>query len=319
MEQNVIAIIWDFDKTLVDGYMQEPIFQKFGVDEKEFWDEVDALQEKYNRQGVRTNRDTIYLNHFITCTRQGIFKGLNNKMLREFGKNLVFYPGVPEIFIELKNIIKENEKFKNFDIRVEHYVVSTGLAEMIKGSMVSEYLDGIWGCEFIEKPVESKIKVEGIPDKKEFDQCFASGEISQVSYTIDNTSKTRALFEINKGSNKFNIDVNAKMRKGDRRVPFENMIYIADGPSDIPAFAVINLFGGKNYAIYPKGDKKGLKQVNRLIDDGRINMFGEADYRKGTTTTLWLSEQVETIAARIASEKKRRIHESASGVPKHLT
>lgn len=86
---NIIAVVWDFDKTLVDGYMQDPIFAHFNVDAESFWREVDALPDKYKReQHVRVNRDTIYLNHFIRYAKEGKFPGLNNQMLRQFGSKL---------------------------------------------------------------------------------------------------------------------------------------------------------------------------------------------------------------------------------------
>jgi hypothetical protein len=310
MEQNVIAVIWDYDKTLVNGYMQTPIFKAYGVDEREFWHEVESIKHAYRKSGLRVNSDTLYLNHFITCVKQGIFEGLDNAKLKAFGAELDFYPGVPEIFARLKQAVKQNEKYRAFNITVENYVVSTGLAEMIRGSKIYDHVDGVWGCEFIEQPIVSQLGGEALDTPK---------EITQIGYALDNTSKTRALFEINKGSNKFeNIDVNANIRAEDRRVPFNQMIYIADGPSDIPAFSVITGNGGKAYAIYPKGDAAAMRQVNRLQEDNRVNMFGEADYREGTTTEMWLTQQVEAIAERINTKKKRLIEESVSDVPKHL-
>lgn len=94
MEQNTIAVIWDFDKTLIPGYMQDPLFQDYNVDAKKFWEEVNALPKQYADKGIRTNRDSIYLNHIITCINQGIFEGLNNEKLRSYGKELKFYKGV---------------------------------------------------------------------------------------------------------------------------------------------------------------------------------------------------------------------------------
>lgn len=315
MDQNIIAVIWDFDKTLVNGYMQRPIFEEYGVDEKAFWQEVGNLQAEYQKQGIRVNRDTIYLNHFITCVNQGIFPGLNNAKLREFGRHLTFYPGVPEIFEELKEVVSNNEKYKPFNIEVEHYVVSTGLAEIIRGSIVNDYVKGIWGCEFIEKPIKSALIIREYEKKAE--SC--ESVISQIAYAIDNTSKTRALFEINKGSNLFEeIDVNSRIAPENRRVPFENMIYIADGPSDVPAFSVIKSKGGKTYGVYPKGNREAFKQVNQLIADGRIDMLGEADYSKDTTTYLWLRDQVVSIADRIYDKKREQISKSASKAPRHL-
>ena len=123
---NIIAVVWDFDKTLVDGYMQDPIFREYKVDPKAFWDEVNALPQKYmDEQGVLVNPDTIYLNQFIKCAKEGKFKGLTNAKLKEFGSKLKFYKGIPEIFQKTKKLIEENPTYKEYDIRVEHYVVST--------------------------------------------------------------------------------------------------------------------------------------------------------------------------------------------------
>lgn len=85
--KNIIAVIWDFDKTLVDGYMQDPIFKEYDINSSTFWKEVNSLPEKYIReQNVKVNPDTIYLNHFLKYVREGIFKGLNNEKLKGYGK-----------------------------------------------------------------------------------------------------------------------------------------------------------------------------------------------------------------------------------------
>lgn len=77
-------------------------------------------------------------------------------MLRELGKEIEFFEGVPEFLKKVKDLIKKDEKFKKYHITLEHYIISTGLAEMIRGSKVAEYVDGIWGCEFIEEPIHSE-------------------------------------------------------------------------------------------------------------------------------------------------------------------
>ena len=280
MEQNTIAVIWDFDKTLIPGYMQDPLFAKYNVDSKKFWEEVNSLPEKYKEQGIRVGKDTIYLNHILTCVQQGIFPGLSNSLLRQLGGELEFYRGIPEIFEALKKAIEDDPKYKEYSIHVEHYIISTGLSEMIKGSKIYNYIDGIWGCEYIELPIRSDLEIR--EDKEKI------SVISQIGYMIDNTSKTRAIFEINKGVNIYpEIDVNSRMEMKDRRVPFENMIYIADGPSDVPVFSVIKHYNGKTFAIYPKGNINAFKQVNSLIKDERIDMYAEADYSEGTTAYMW--------------------------------
>lgn len=300
---NIIAVVWDFDKTLVNGYMQDPIFKKYDIDSGEFWREVNGLPKKYmDEQGVRVNPDTIYLNHFIRYTREGKFKGLNNAALREFGKELCFYAGIPDIFEKTQKLILDNPNYRDYDIKVEHYIISTGMTQVIKGSSVMPFVEEIWGCEFIE-------------DKDEEGDLV----ISEIGYTIDNTTKTRALFEINKGVYKRDgVEVNTKINEELRRVHFKNMIYIADGPSDIPAFSVVNKNGGSTFAIYPKGDMKALRQVERMRIDGRINMYAEADYSEGTTAFLWLTNKIEEFANRIKENEKSRISHSISDSPKHL-
>lgn len=300
---NIIAVIWDFDKTLVDGYMQDPIFQEYNVDSSEFWKEVNDLPNKYlEEQGIKVNKDTIYLNHFINKTKDGTFRGLNNEKLKAFGEKLKFYPGIPEIFQNTKQLVEKDDIYKEYNIKVEHYIISTGMVEVIKGSCVMQYVDGVWGCELIDS-----VNNEGIK------------EISELGYTLDNTSKTRALFEINKGVNKNKgLDVNSKMKQEFRRVPFENMIYIADGPSDIPAFSVINKNGGATFAIYPKQNNKAFKQVEQMRKDGRINMYAEADYSEGTTTYMWICNKIKEFAEIIRKMEQAKLNSSISDIPRHL-
>lgn len=300
---NIIAVIWDFDKTLVDGYMQDPIFQEYKVDSSEFWKEVNDLPNKYlEEQDIKVNKDTIYLNHFINKTKDGTFRGLNNEKLKAFGEKLKFYPGIPEIFENTKQLVEKDDIYKEYNIKVEHYIISTGMVEVIKGSCVMQYVDGVWGCELIDS-----VNNEGIK------------EISELGYTLDNTSKTRALFEINKGVNKNQgLDVNSKMKQEFRRVPFENMIYIADGPSDIPAFSVINKNGGATFAIYPKQNNKAFKQVEQMRKDGRINMYAEADYSEGTTTYMWICNKIKEFAEIIRKMEQAKLNSSISDIPRHL-
>ena len=230
---NIIAVVWDFDKTLITGYMQDPMFKKFNVDGNLFWEEVNALPQKYwDEQKVKVNRDTIYLNHILKYVREGKFPKLNNEMLREFGEKLTFYPGVLEILQKTKEMLSQNPSYSELDIKVEHYVVSTGLVKTILGSQIMPHITHAWGCELLES--------------QDSDGDFV---VSELGYTIDNTSKTRALFEINKGSQQNEIDVNSNVPENLRRVHFKNMIYIADGPSDVPAFSLVKKNGGATFAI----------------------------------------------------------------------
>ena len=321
-------MVWDCDKTLISSYMQEPLFRHFDVDGKKFWQEVNGLKAYYGKQGISVNSDTSYLNHILTYVKSGLFKGLNNALLREFGKELKFYPGLPQFFGEVKSLINDDEKYKAFDIRLEHYVVSTGFAETICGSAIAPFVDGIYGCEFIESPAQpgylESFESGDVPSAAAGISNAATptaSEISQIASALDNTSKTRYLFEINKGSNKYpeTIDVNSSIARESRRVPFENMVYIADGPSDVPAFSILNYNGGSTFAVYPKGDVKAFRQVDALRRDNRVQMFGEADYETASQSWLWLTEKVRAIADSIVERKQAAIRNSAGAPPTHLS
>lgn len=299
---NIIAVIWDCDKTLINGYMQDPIFDEYKINAAEFWNEnnkqIEELKKAY--PDIRVNSDTHYLNLFLEYIRSGRMTGLNNEKLRAFGKQQCFYNNVPEFLAEIKGLFRDNKEYNEYGIQVENYIVSTGFAEVIRGSSLANIVEGIWGCELIETKNETGELV-----------------LSDVVYTIDNTTKTRAIFEINKGVTSNSDDVNRKIDINLRRVPFENMIYIADGPSDIPAFSLVKQKGGTTFAIYPKGKKDLLNQVEQLRIDGRVDMYAEADYTKDTTAYLWVISKIESIAKRIRDREKMKLS-SSSNLPKHI-
>ena len=262
--------------------------------------ETGLLPEKYlSEQNVKVNPDTIYLNQIIRYVKDGTFKGLSNEKLRLYGEKLSYYPGVPEIFEKTNSVITSNPEYAAYDIKLEHYIVSTGLTEIIRGSKVMKYISGVWACEFIENE---------------------NHEISEIGYTIDNTTKTRALFEINKGVGKIDgVTVNMSLPEEMRRVHFINMVYVADGPSDIPAFSLVNHNNGATFAIYPKGDMTAMKQVEQMRKSGRVNMFAEADYSEGTTANMWLCNKIEEFADRICKENRHELEKFTSAKePRHL-
>lgn len=301
---NIIALVWDFDKTLVDGYMQDPIFEEKGIVPQEFWDKVNSERERIEKtQKVRINKDTYYLNVFIRDAMPGgRFDGLNNERLREYGKRIKFYPGVVSFFSNVRSIVEKEPAYKEHDIRIECYIVSTGFKAVIEGCEIMPYIDGVWGCEFIEKEIDGVVR------------------ICEIAYSLDNTSKTRALFEINKGVGKNSgVDANTKMDEDVRRVQFINMIYSADGPSDVPAFSIVNKYGGVTFGVYPKGDNKALKNIEQLRKDGRISHFAEADYTEGAAAKMWLELKIREIADRIVENENNKLRHGVGGSsPEHL-
>jgi hypothetical protein len=312
--QNTIACIWDFDKTLIPEYMQSPLFRRYGVDEANFWAETNALIEQYRRRGYHLAGELGYLNHLLTYTLAGPLAGLSNKRLFECGADIKFYPGLPDFFDQAKRFVLEKPEYQKHEISLEHYVVSTGIAQMVRGSAIAKHIDGVWACEFIENPLQP-----GFLKQNEM-SLEAAAEIAQIGMVIDNTGKTRAIFEINKGTNKNPaIDVNSKMADEDRRIPLQNMIYIADGPSDVPSFSVVKGGGGRAYAVYNPDKPEEFAQNDRLLQSGRIHGYGPADYRTTSSTTQWLRMHIHQICDRIVADRETAVSEKATRPPRHLT
>lgn len=311
--QNTIACIWDFDKTLIPEYMQAPLFRRYDLDEATFWEETNKLAEHYNRRGYHLAPEIAYLNHLLTCVLAGPLQGLNNKILFECGADIQFYPGLPEFLQHAKDFALEKPEYVKHEISVEHYIVSTGLAPMIRGSAIAKYVDGIWACEFVENPLQP-----GFLRQKEL-PFEVPAEIAQIGMVIDNTTKTRAIFEINKGTNKNPaIDVNSKMAAEDRRIPIQNMIYIADGPSDVPCFSVVKNGGGRAYAVYNPAKPAEFEQNDQLLQSDRIDAYGPADYRLGSSTAQWLRLHIHQICDRIVADREAAVATKASRPPRHL-
>jgi len=308
--QTVIALVWDFDRTLIPGNMQDPIFDYYGVEGDAFWREVEGLVEYYARQGVRIQRDIAYLGHLLTYVREGIFDGLTNERLRELGGMLTAAPGMPDFLDETRRHVAGIPEFATEGIAVEHYIVSTGILPMIEGSVFAGKVDGIWANTLIETPA-----LPGYLDQ--LPVASAPAPVSHLGYTIDNTAKTRALFEINKGVNRNpDIDVNARIGEEERRVPLRHMIYIADGPSDVPCFSILNHNGGKTLGVYTLDPVDNHRRVKQLQEQGRIQGMAEADYRPGKAAYLWLMDSIEQIGHEIV-EARRQAFAAIPKAPGH--
>ena len=297
--QTVVAFIWDYDRTLIPSNQQDALFEAFNVDGRAFWREVDGLVDYYRAKGVGIARDTAYLNHILTYVDEGIFEGLNRARLFELGRSVEMSPGIPEFFEATRAHVASVPAFAREGITVEHYVVSTGIRPMIEGSPIAPHIDGIWANDFIEGAAPP-----GFLDRLDIRET--SDRITRLAYTLDNTGKTKAVFEVNKGVNKNpQVDVNSRMSEEQRRVPIRHMIYIADGPSDVPVFSILNQNGGKTLGVYNTDPVNNFPQVKRLQEQGRIQGMAKADYREGEAAYLWLMDSLDQIAEEIVDARRR--------------
>ena len=299
--QNVIAIIYDCDKTLIPDYMQKPLFEKYGVDENSFWQECSEMTKHYSELDINLDDELAYLNNMLHYTKKGKMKNLSNQILFDLGKEIKLFPGLPEYFERTKSLIEEDKKYQQESITLEHYIITTGLKPMVQGSKLNDYLTDIFASEFIEEKNK----------EKQF-------QISEIARAVGYTNKTRFLYEINKGCNvNSKIDVNMKIPEEMKRIPFENMIYLGDGQTDVPCFSTLNAEGGTSLAVYNPESEKAFKESFQLRKDNRVVAFAEADYRKESHLSHVIKTIITDIADEIVDKREREFYEKISLPPSY--
>lgn len=290
---NTIALVYDYDQTLSPYYMQDDvIFPAFGINAGKFWERCDALV-----QAEGYDNELAYMKcllDYLAMDRP------SNQQLKQLGAKMRLYKGLPEMFEEFRLDLLE-EHHSAAGIRVEHFVVSSGLKALIEGSQLRPYLREVFGCEYAE----------------DFE-----GKITFPKRVISHTQKTQYLFRINKGLLDMSQDVNDHMPDEARPVPFPNMIYIGDGPTDVPCFTIMKKNGGHAIAVYNPDDpsRASFKKCYSLSTHAdRVRHIAPSDYRRGSHLRLLLEEIVREIADRILAKRKSTGVSGLVRAPKHLT
>jgi hypothetical protein len=192
-----------------------------------------------------------------------------NAELKSLGTKLNFYKGLPEMFEQFREGLLTAEQVAH-GIKVEHYIISSGMKVLLEGSRLAPYVRAIFGCEFAEDE---------------------QGRITFPKRVISHTQKTQYLFRINKGMLDMSQDVNDHMDPEIRPIPFPNMIYLGDGPTDVPCFTVMRKNGGEAIAVYNPDDPErvGFRKCYQLSTHAdRVKHIAPSDYRPNTHLRMLL-------------------------------
>lgn len=243
-------MVYDFDGTLSPNNMQEDtIFREWGIDKKEFWAKSDALVKR------GYERTLAYLSLLI---HDPVFqkRPLSLKTLHRLACHVEYFPGVKTFFASVDRYLQSLPEVREWGIQVEHYIVSSGMKEILEKCSIAPNFKAIYACEYAygaKGPVFPKL-------------------------VINDTNKTQFLFRVNKGRLAIQQEINDHMPEADRRIPFENMIYIGDSLTDIPSMTVTSRYGGHAIAVF---DPKAAvpEKVMRLVTDRRVSHFAPADFR----------------------------------------
>ncbi len=280
--QNIIAIICDCDDTLAPD-TTSALLESNGIDIESFWNKKIAKQVQ---QGW--DPPLAWMTAIVDMMNSGEIKQNTNQKLFDFGKKVKPYKGVTKFISELKKSVNKNSDFVDAGIKLESYIISSGIEDIIKGSPLNKHFDDIYAAKLLEDQKTKKI----------------TGIKSSVTFT----EKTKFLYAINKGipvemMRKNPYSVNDSIAPENRRIPFEYMIYLGDGPTDIPCFSAVKGNHGNAIGIFGDGS------VHKAYELARGKRTTVGPYSRKYTTKTDLYQLLDAIIKRLGYEivnKKRR-------------
>jgi 2-hydroxy-3-keto-5-methylthiopentenyl-1-phosphate phosphatase len=272
----IVAFLYDFDKTLCTTDMQNYAFiPSLGMTPAEFWPVANGFGSANRMDGI--------LAYMYTMIRESEKRNmpLTREKLINMGRDIVLYPGVEDWFRRINAFGAEQ------GVQVEHYVISSGLKEIIEGSSISDAFKEIYASEFY------------------YDE---SGKPVWPKLAVNFTAKTQFVYRINKGVLDVSDDktLNDSMPDDSKRVPFTNMIYVGDGLSDVPCMKMMRAYGGQAIAVYQETNRMAVED---LMAKHRVDFIFKADYSEGTPLDLTVKNIIRKMAIvdRLGEETNRQL------------
>jgi phosphoserine phosphatase len=273
MKYTRMAIAYDFDGTLAPGNMQEHQFlPDIGMTPKKFWNEVKRLTEQHQADEV-----LVYMN--LMLRKAGAMEvPVRREDFKNRGRSIELFDGVESWFYRISSYARSK------GIRIEHYLISSGNAEIVSGTKIASKFNKIYASKFI------------------FDQ---NGAAQWPALAVNYTTKTQYLFRINKDAHDLsdNVKINQYIEKDRRPIPFENMIFIGDGATDIPCFRLIKEQGGLSVAVFKPNTKNARSKADKYLKDGRVNSIMPANYSENSEIERLIKAQIDLVASKAVQKK----------------
>jgi len=248
--KNTIALIYDFDGTLSPRPMQEYTFlPQIGEDPAKFWAEVNAFAKEHHADNLITYMHLMYKKAKAKGVR------IDRADLVKQGAAVELFDGVQEWFATIGDYVTLRAETP---VAIKHYLVSSGLQEIIEGTSIYPEFSAVFASEYF----------------------FETYDLPYPKRVITDTGKTQYLFRINKGVEDLGRSINSHMPEAERPIPFSQMIYFGDGDTDVPSMAVMRKNGGYAVAVHPPGG--GEAKCADLYRAGRVDFFAPADYRRSS-------------------------------------
>ncbi len=280
-EKPRIAVCYDFDKTLSPDDMQAfTLIPSFGIDKDAFWDDCNKLAE-----GNRMDNNLAWMYELIRYSK------FQNKSLRreyfcDIGAQVPLYRGVETWFKRM------NRYAESRGMELRHYIISSGLKEIIEGSAIAPQFSRIYASSYM------------------YD---TDGVAIWPTQAINYTNKTQYLFRIAKGIfEEYDERVNDSISDDELYIPYENIVYIGDSATDIPCMRLVKSKGGYAIGVYDL-EKNNPQKVYKLFNDGRISFFAPADYTAEGSLSRYMKQIIDEVAAGEAIKREQKAMAEMSG------